>query len=104
MRPSLTVDALANIAISPRRDKIWIGDHGVVIELCFRHAGSHLGSHREGIECFPPAPHADQIGAAVNSASLIVRRSPLDAVVSDSEQAERNVSDAQRADVAKVFF
>jgi hypothetical protein len=67
-------------------------------------SSTDLGSYRKSIERLPAAAHADEIGAAVNRSPVVILRSSLRPVVTDREIIERNPADAQRANVAQVFF
>ncbi len=78
--------------------------HPRVIRFGLSHSDTDLGSHGKSIERIPAAAQADKVGTAVNRPPVIVLHPSLRAVVADREAIEHDLADAQRANVAQVFF
>ena len=60
--------------------------------------------HDQTIERIPSSPHANQIGAAVNRSSIIVRRKPLSSMISELDIIYDNMADAQCRNTLEVLL
>src|SRR5438874_2435446 len=101
---SFLIDTLADIIIPAGGYEPGILTHGLIIQSRLLHTGTNFVVYTQTLEGIPSAPHANQIRAAVNRSSVIVRRESLAAVISELDIIYHDMAHAQCRNMLEVLL